>query len=69
MKNVKFHLGMKTTIGYDLQYKTYERLKAWALDNCLDVIGAFNHSKFQNSLDGIAIRTEQRKCFVFVYFD
>lgn len=55
---MKFHLGMKTAIGYDLQYKTYERLKAWALDNSLDVIGAFNHRKFADNLDGIAIRTE-----------
>lgn len=69
VKNVKFHLGMKTAIGYDLQYKTYNKLKAWALEQGLNVAGAFHRGKYPNSLDGIAIRTEQRNCLVFVYFD
>jgi len=69
VKNVKFHLGMKTTIGYDLQINTYIHLETWALDKGLDVVGAFYRGKHPLSLDGIAIRTEQRKCLVLVYFD
>lgn len=69
VKNVRFHLGMKTVIGYDLQFRTYNRLKAWALEQGFSVVGAFNHRKFADSLDGLVIRTKKRNCFVFVYFD
>lgn len=69
VKNVRYHLGLQTVIGYDLQYRTYNKLKEWMLKKGYSVVGAFNYSKFVDGLDGIVISTEKRNCLVFVYFD
>lgn len=68
VKNVRFHLGMDTVIGRDLQISTYKCLKEWAEKKGLNVKGAFYRNKNPNWLCGIALRTKQRNCSVRVYF-
>ena len=69
VKNVRYHLRWKTVFGSGVQKEMYGLLKEWALiKNGLNVVSAFNHSKFIDNVDGIVIRTEKRNCYVFVYF-
>lgn len=65
--NTEFHLGCGETLKYGKKVTIYGRIRRWAIQNGLEVDGAFSNRAYTFTFKGIVLR--KNKSSVFVYFD